>query len=50
MDRVQPLRIMAGHFSDVDVSVFYVFIFLQSISLYGFEKTTTPTTNSVIAP
>ena len=26
MDRVQPLRIMAGHFSDVDVSDFYVFI------------------------
>lgn len=26
MDRVQPLRIMAGHLSDVDVSVSLIFI------------------------
>jgi WD40 repeat protein len=25
MDRIQPLRIMAGHLSDVDVSSFYIY-------------------------
>lgn len=28
MDRIQPLRIMAGHLSDVDVSTIYIFFFL----------------------
>lgn len=33
MDRIQPLRIMAGHLSDVDVSIFYSKIIEEDIDI-----------------
>jgi len=45
MDRIQPLRIMAGHLSDVDVSSFYIYfiglvvwIWLQQSSSWDLNR------------